>query len=119
VTPVFQTIYGPGGNCYEACLASMLDLPLAEVPVFSGKDWSIRVREWLAELGRTIRFQPGNYEPLLKQPSPLAIVGLRTITGYVHSSLCEAGKIIHDPSPRRLSNPYFPVVLWSFIECPD
>lgn len=31
--PVFQTRYGkPEGNCTEACLASMLEIPLEEVP---------------------------------------------------------------------------------------
>ena len=34
MTPVDQTITGDGGNCYQAALASVLELPLADVPHF-------------------------------------------------------------------------------------
>jgi hypothetical protein len=42
--PVFQTRYGEGrGNCFQAALASILDLELEEVPDFVSAyrdDWS-------------------------------------------------------------------------------
>lgn len=53
--PVKQTIFGDGengnkaGNCLSACLASILEIPIEEVPVFSamGDDWFKNLFEWL------------------------------------------------------------------------
>ena len=59
MTPVDQTVEGVGGNCYQACLASVLDLPLDAVPHFvaiegptdpsSGALWFFEARLWLRE----------------------------------------------------------------------
>jgi len=54
--PLDQTIYGDGengrsvGNCWQACIASMLDLPLDKVPHFaleSGENWYPDTREFV------------------------------------------------------------------------
>lgn len=58
MTPVRQTIYagdpsGVPGNCLQAALASMLDLPLAEVPHFVRDDvHTDGVKHWWVEMGR-------------------------------------------------------------------
>ena len=49
MTPVMQTRTGKGGNCFQACLASLFDLPLEEVPDFCNMpgDWLSRCNRWL------------------------------------------------------------------------
>ena len=57
--PVDQTVFTvPGGNCFSACVASLLELPLSEVPYFMGDapieepyDWFQGFLEWLRPLG--------------------------------------------------------------------
>lgn len=58
MTPVFQTIIDPvKGNCMQAAYASILDLPLDEVPNFvaepdtSEGNSDTRVLDWLAKQG--------------------------------------------------------------------
>lgn len=55
VKPVDQTTFGhPGGNCFSACVASLLELPIEDVPYFmdeaKGK-WHEQFDAWLAPRG--------------------------------------------------------------------
>ncbi len=37
--PVDQTTFGhPGGNCFSACVASLLEMSVDQVPYFMGHD---------------------------------------------------------------------------------
>jgi len=50
MTPVDQSIFEDGkGNCLSACVASLLDLPLSEVPNFAEMDYFAGLESWLAE----------------------------------------------------------------------
>src|SRR5690348_7121769 len=54
--PVTQTITGEQGNCFTACLASILELPIRAVPNFakltnSDEEFFAMVDEWLATRG--------------------------------------------------------------------
>jgi hypothetical protein len=53
MTPVTQTLFGkPDGNCFAACVASLLDLPLEVVPnVMRHEDWYARFNWWLKRRG--------------------------------------------------------------------
>ena len=49
--PVQQTIFSKGkGNCYAACLATILELPLESVPNFCAMkgDWMDQANQWLS-----------------------------------------------------------------------
>lgn len=62
--PVHQTNFQRGtGNCFAACLASILEMPLEEVPNFchegsdaDGSTWLERTARWLEERGRGFVF---------------------------------------------------------------
>jgi len=69
VTPVLQTITDDGiGNCMAACIASLLELPISEVPNFVaaetddvGSCWLRLANDWLASRGfalAMVREQP-------------------------------------------------------------
>lgn len=53
--PVMQTTFHEHtGNCWAACLASMLEITLDEVPDLRGDGQFERTKEWLDTLGYTI-----------------------------------------------------------------
>jgi hypothetical protein len=117
--PVLQSRPGPGGDCYAACVASILEIELADVPELVGDRWASALRGWLAARGLCVDFRPGDGHPLADQPDPslgYAIVGQRVLDGSVHAVVCRDGCIVHDPSPRPVGHPRWPVVLWTLIE---
>lgn len=117
MTPVLQTIEGPNGNCYAACLASLLDIPLDQVPDFGRRGWANRLRHWLVDFGIGVIFRKGDGLPLGEQKSPPAghaILSHQTLFGP-HAVICNGGQIIHDPSPRPLGRPTSPVLLWTIL----
>lgn len=100
--PIYQTKFGmPDGNCFAACLASVLELD--EIPEISGtdEDWFERVNEYLEPFGlyyfefnyadpsRTFNF-PGYY--LMIGPGP---------RGINHAVVGFDGKMVHDPHPSK------------------
>lgn len=100
--PVDQTLFrgeGEHGNCVPACIASILELPLDQVPHFAashGTYFMMNMRQWFEDqgmgLGWTQRY----------------IGGVHTIgTGksprgdFQHSVVYFGRKVVHDPHPSR------------------
>lgn len=87
------------GNCFAACLASLLDLPLWMVPpfeqMFGRDDWRIRVGEWLRRMHGIEMIRTEGHEPdklpefyIANGPSP---------RGVYHSVIYRNGRLAHDP----------------------
>jgi hypothetical protein len=117
---VLQSRPGPGGDCYAACVASLLEVGLTEVPdlAAAGDRWASALRRWLAARGLCVAFRPGDGRPLADQPDPspgYAIVGQRVPDGSVHAVVCRDGRIVHDPASRPIGHPRWPVILWTTI----
>lgn len=95
--PVYQTKFGmPDGNCLSACIASLLERPLREVPDYKDADWWQNWENWLQELGFEFIYQP-TPEPV---PQGYAIAGVHSPRGpWLHAVICFDGKVIHDPYP--------------------
>ncbi|KKK72438.1 hypothetical protein LCGC14_2903880 [marine sediment metagenome] len=104
---VDQTTFGmPGGDCFSACIASILELPLADVPYFmgqteeEGEEWWGKFEEWAL---------PRGFYPILLnlttewRPSGLHVLSGKSPRGNFPHSLVASGKgeIIHDPHPSR------------------
>lgn len=110
--PVYQTrtVANDGsGNCFNACVASILERPLRDVcgvlPDFEGDYWG-QWREWLATLDLGI-----NYVPLDQGPPK----GFAIATGFggrnfpdghakagepiLHAAVVFNGEPVHDPFP--------------------
>lgn len=87
------------GNCFAACLASLLDLPLWMVPPFEqmyGRDdWRMRVNEWLGKMfGLTLARNDGHNLATLPE---FYIANGRSKRGVYHSTIYRAGELVHDP----------------------
>ncbi|HXE63252.1 MAG TPA: hypothetical protein VN519_06900 [Bryobacteraceae bacterium] len=105
--PVEQTRTEIGfGNCWQACLASIFEVPLSEVPDWNAhgeKYWGDEYDRWLAERNlcmmeiavgheeTTVRTFPGYYIMAARSPR---------FSG-THAVVCHQGKIVWDPHPLR------------------
>lgn len=66
MNPVEQTeLTSPDGNCFAACVASILELSLTDVPDYKGPGWLDRWQDWLAPRNLTfINFSAeGDWRP--------------------------------------------------------
>lgn len=101
--PVFQTRIGPvNGNCMAACLASIFEVAINDVPDL-GAVMEEDGDEWWNTLDRFVR-QYGLTMLLVKQLQTGQLKGWHMIwgaspRGIPHSVVGCNGKIIHDPHP--------------------
>lgn len=109
-----QTIFGEGhGNCFAACLASILERPLDEIPNFCDVDlnpgdngeWYLAVDAWLEErFGLSVlTFSAAESK---KQeawyPRGYSILSGRSPRGeFDHSVVALDGDIVFDPHPNE------------------
>lgn len=114
MTPVYQDRFGArDGNCFAACIASLLDLPLSEVPNFAAAGdaddwWWYAAICWLAERGwwvRTIASVSAVDDDEHVSEDTLYILG---VPSTIHEGLLHAvigrrvgrrWRIVHDPNP--------------------
>ena len=98
---VNQTIFTvPGGNCFSACVASLLELSLDQVPYFMGyEDWFSEFLKWLDQYGYwaipipiTNNWKPNGY-CILSGKSPRG--------NFDHSVIADGLTMIHDPHPSQ------------------
>lgn len=103
--PVEQTICTvPGGNCFPACLASILEIGIDEIPNEQGDDWHSRYEDFLRPMGlgmvslAAMDGQGNLWKP--KGYSILAAVSPR-FAPHLHAVVCYDGEVVFDPSPKR------------------
>lgn len=111
MVPVMQTETGEEGNCFSACLASVLELPTEEVPNFfraqdkSHEAWWRRVRSWLQSHGFGViclTVDGDHPDPLhWYHPDAYLIVSGKSERGLDHAVVCKGGRMIHDPHPSQ------------------
>ena len=98
-----QTIFGsPNGNCFQACVASVLELSLEKVPHFCNEanpKWLIELEEWLRPLGLAPLMVQGKGCPTLDNVYSLA--GGPAQRGNKHEVVYFGNTMIHDPHPDR------------------
>lgn len=94
VRPIDQTTHGfNDGNCFSACIASILEIPLDIVPRFFGP--SADFLRWLAPQGLAATlYKSADYVP----PGYAIAAGpsLR-FGGRLHACVAYDGAVVHDP----------------------
>lgn len=127
VIPVNQNHFGHrDGNCFSACIASLLELPLEAVPTFyiygePDDIWTLRLDRFLEPFGLYgLHFivDPPVYEPvreglyrlhssktpgrpLTVPPGVLHIRAGMSPRGHSHAVLARGHEVVHDPSPLK------------------
>jgi len=108
--PVEQTVLmPPGGNCFQACMASILELPLDAVPDFMPfDDWTVRWNTWLRPMNLAIM-----HCTLPQDPEEVQTFRQMCMPGYtipsadsprgdwMHAVVAFDGEVVWDPHPRR------------------
>jgi hypothetical protein len=108
MTPVNQTkLFHSGGigngDCYAACLASLLDLPLWMVPpfdqMFGRSDWRVRTNRWLERFFKMelVRTEGHDWKALPE----FYIANGPGARGVYHSVIFRSGELAHDPHPSK------------------
>lgn len=104
MTPAPQTVlYGEqamgNGNCYTACLASLLDLPIWMVPpfeqMFARPDRDKRINRWLEQFFKLKRVVVDGHQ-IDKLPEFYMAAG-HTIRKSYHAVIYSKGVLAHDP----------------------
>lgn len=107
--PVYQTISGylpngqPTGNCFPACVASILGLQLDDVPFFSTESQQAQLADanrWLKPRGYRLEMvrntrrhkHPKGVYYIMRGRSP-------RMAGQYHMVVGKEGKLVHDPHP--------------------
>ena len=107
MTPVMQTATGKYGNCFPACLASLFECPLEDVPNFfdlAGDDdavWWALVRGWLKKRGFGIMFLELRSPEHLKAFEGYIIVSGKSCRDLDHATIWKDGEMVHDPHPDK------------------
>lgn len=97
---------GTVGDCWRACIANALSMPIADVPHFvrdHDTDYVEATQEWLEHKGELpLVFCPPTF-PIVDIHLRFAILLGRSPRNVQHAVLVDAttGEIIHDPHPSR------------------
>ena len=108
-TPVYQTISGflpngkPTGNCFPACIASILGLQLQDVPFFSTRSQGHQLahaNSWLKKFGLKLVMVP-NTPAHVHPPEAHYIMRGHSprMEGQFHMVVGKNGFMVHDPHP--------------------
>ncbi len=101
--PVDQKYLSGGeipGDCVRACVCSILELPLEEVPHFvrwHGHEWAFALSYWCDKRGIGATCLDGHH---IMNDAPYMLCGPSPRKGR-HAVVAQAGLIIHDPHPSR------------------
>ncbi len=99
---VDQTIFGQAeGNCFPACLASLLHYDLEYLPNHHDKDWFIKYQEWLMQNAGVYMLCLEGYTPREHVPGYAIFSGPSPRNSGLHAVVGYAGEIVHDPHPSR------------------
>ncbi len=107
--PVDQDLFGPEeGNCVAACVASLLELPLADVPnicaASSGppEQWLERLNAWLRRYGLVaVLLDTADFFDWSWFGGAWCIVSGKSERGLLHATVWRDGQLVHDPHPSK------------------
>lgn len=100
--PIDQTKFEAGrGNCFQAVLASIFEIPIESIPYFQDEDdWFATCEKWMLEC---FGLQPVILN-IVEDWNPIGyheISGFSPRGNFKHSVVGRDGGIVHDPHPSR------------------
>jgi hypothetical protein len=103
VRPVIQTYTGENGNCFAACLASILEIPLSDIPDFGGDDVFLdQVAQFLEPMDLyyiQVPVYDGAIERMFEAGDTFHTIEGTSPRGGQHAVVGCNGVMVHDPHP--------------------
>lgn len=101
---VMQTKFGPvEGNCFSACIASILEIPLDDIPadLITRTHWFRAINEWLRDSGRPWRMVCSRewLGASLQLDGVYSIAAGCSTRGILHAVVQLGEEMVHDPHP--------------------
>lgn len=112
---VYQTKYGDTGNCMAACLASIFELDVSQIPDFFSGDgysdhesWWKNLNLWLNSVGYGILTASISMDDLRKTKGYLIVSGITSSEGSSrwHATIWKDGVLFHDPNKNPVDVDY-------------
>jgi hypothetical protein len=110
--PVQQTRFKDGGNCFSACLASILELAIGVVPNFAekGERWFDLAQAWLAKRGLRLVAVPAHELAAFDvEDWAETVAGEAAVAWWIaagpgprgrkHAVVMRGSDVVHDPHP--------------------
>lgn len=104
---VEQTILGKEGNCFSACLASLLEIKIEDVPYLNEDNWIVNTNKFLMENYNSYYME----FDVLPSNCPFKLKGYHIINGLsprsegfprlYHAVIGKDGKMVFDPHPSK------------------
>lgn len=124
--PIQQTIIGPQGNCYAACVASILEIDIHTLPVPREEEQGIEgwrlymgrlngqlIRDYNIWIQNNLTFGEDNSYPYLPGYHICSIRSPR-VDGSLHAVVAKDGKIVWDPHPEKCASE-IEIVCWDLV----
>jgi len=95
---VYQTRFGkPKGNCILACIASVLEVELSEVPdiLADNEKWWEIINNWAESYGYIL--MPVEFKDYKDTPPCYCILGGKGENGIPHAVVGFGAECVHDP----------------------
>lgn len=103
--PVKQTRTGERGNCYAACIATLLEIKLSEVPELDTEkpeDFWKTVRNWLESKGYALVHVGPSISRYLYNAYYIASGPSPRLNGILHACIYKGDEPVFDPAPDNL-----------------
>jgi hypothetical protein len=107
--PVMQTKFGEDGNCFAACVASILEVSIDEVPWLkepeNWEDYSLRLNNYLKEK-HNLKLFAFEYDLVTNHYPDILTDGFYIVSGKIeggleHSVIYKNGELVHDSNPKK------------------
>lgn len=103
MTKYRQRISAPGiGDCFRACMATLLDLPPEVLPNDFSPSWHLNWQHYLRQFGIALSYSQPNTGPIWLPDPWIATVRSLNYDGVHHAILVhQANVVYHDPSTKK------------------
>lgn len=120
--PVYQTVFdSKNGNCMQACVASIFEVPLEVIPNFMGKGvlhYERIFNAWCKDLSLiSFDITPGDTFDfrVVKNHHWIGLVPSVRLEGFDHAVVYKGDQFVHDPIPKAKPPKEFPKIFTIFL----